>query len=234
MYFMATFERSAMIHYFNCNICFAVTKPVQAPVKRPTIKPTQPPYPLPTRIPVKNPTPKPSQQPHPVATPAPSRLTYSPTRVPSSPTSFPSPAPSTPTTAPTPFPSSYWQTLKNAPLGQNGIPHLLTDGSVLFMAGIRGFKLIPDAYGDYTKGTWHATSIDAGTYNPTFYASAVLPDGRVAMAGGEYDPGDTQHRKGVIYDPVKDSWTFLPELPYCAYVGDAPSVVLADGSWMVS
>ena len=76
------------------------------------------------------------------------------------------------------------------------------------------------------------------SYAPTFYASAVLPDGRLAIAGGEYNKGDrVETNLGAIYDPVANTWS--PIAPPSggtgnwAEIGDAPSEVLADGRWLV-
>ncbi len=107
--------------------------------------------------------------------------------------------------------------------------NLLTDGSILFAAyavddnfGITfvEYKLTPDLFGNYVNGTWTqvASLPDAQTpqnpngWGPLYFASAVLPDGRVIYEGGEYS-SDFQFAlasEGAIYDPVADQWQVVP------------------------
>ena len=63
---------------------------------------------------------------------------------------------------------------------------LLTDGSVLAQeAGAqRWWRLFPDANGDYPTGAWIQAASSHSA--PLYFASAVLRDGRVFIAGGEY------------------------------------------------
>ena len=45
-------------------------------------------------------------------------------------------------------------------------------------------------------------------YQPLYYSSAVLPDGRVIVEGGEYNMGHgAWTNKGAIYDPKTNTWT---------------------------
>ncbi|MGC1449129.1 MAG: hypothetical protein WA830_03745, partial [Candidatus Sulfotelmatobacter sp.] len=74
-------------------------------------------------------------------------------------------------------------------------------------------------------------------YAPLYFGSAVLPDGRVMMAGGEYNAtGGNCHAEwtnlGAIYDPKTNKWTAVKHPPGWANIGDAQSVVLADGTYM--
>ena len=102
-------------------------------------------------------------------------------------------------------------------------PLLLTDGSVLFTALSSDidfnftpmeYLLKPDNKGSYINGTWtRVASIPANYYFPYYFASAVLPDGRVIYQGREYilDPASSTFlhstvNLGAIYDPVADSW----------------------------
>src|SRR5277367_62154 len=69
---------------------------------------------------------------------------------------------------------------------------LLTDGTVL----VQGYgytdwyRLTPDNSGSYVNGTWtRAAGLPSG-YAPDASASAVLADGRLLMAGGEYNFGN--------------------------------------------
>ena len=120
---------------------------------------------------------------------------------------------------------------------------LLTDGGVMcHVYGTANWhKLVPDAQGDYVNGTWQSlasmpanapTTQNGPTDAPLYYASAVLKDGRVFVAGGEYN---VNYASGVdllaveIYDPVSDSWSSLPNPPGWTNIGDAPTCVLPDG-----
>jgi hypothetical protein len=117
-----------------------------------------------------------------------------------------------------------WTPLNNAqPV--YGTALLLTDGSVLVIEsnGIRCSRLKPDASGSYIKGTWLPT---ASMHDSRLYfASVVLPDGRVLVGGGEYGTG----RNSVeIYDPVKNIWTRDTSWPG-SDIGDSTAVVMPNG-----
>jgi hypothetical protein len=124
-----------------------------------------------------------------------------------------------------------WTALKNQPSFAANHMMLLTDGTVLVqeLASSSWFKLTPDDKGSYVNGTW--STLTAGPNGPTYFASAVLTDGRVFMAGGEDNFGNN----GVdindceIYDPVADSWTTITG-PGWANIGDAPCCMLPDGT----
>src|SRR5262249_17416600 len=65
------------------------------------------------------------------------------------------------------------------------------------------------------------------------FSSAVLPDGRVIIEGGEeqfFKPADST--RGAIYDPTLDQWTEVAPPAGWTTIGDAASVVLADGRYM--
>ena len=167
-------------------------------------------------------------------------------------------------------------TLTDGPLtgspGGVSAPILLTDGSVLVHnAALSGqdpfptgaatremWRLVPDAFGRYESGTWvHAGTLPP-SYAPAWYASAVLPDGRVVLQGGEvtYNASFgamsyTWTGDGAIYDPVANTWSALAPPPFFlttyllnvqfggaqplhTIVGDAQSVVLANGTLMLA
>ena len=121
-----------------------------------------------------------------------------------------------------------WQPLVNQPPFPASTMLLLTDGTVMcHSSGSRNWwKLTPDNAGDYRKGTW--TQLASMSNSRLYYASAVLQDGRVFVAGGEYSDGGSEFNGVEIYDPVVDSWTSIPG-PGWANIGDAISCVLADG-----
>ena len=76
-------------------------------------------------------------------------------------------------------------------------PLLLTDGTVIAsrVDAAQWFKLTPDAKGSYSNGTWSRIAslpeIDGTQYAPLYHSSAVLPDGRVIIMGGEYNGGNS-------------------------------------------
>jgi hypothetical protein len=133
------------------------------------------------------------------------------------------------------------QPLAHQPPSPVGLPLLLTDGSVMFESGIgdpRWWKLTPDANGSYLHGTWSALASfpAAWNYAPFAAATAVLADGRVLIEGGEYNPPDGPFpltNKGAIYDPVADAWTEVAPPPGWDFIGDATSIVMPNGKFLL-
>lgn len=139
-----------------------------------------------------------------------------------------------------------WTPVQNVPPNFTaGAIALLTDGRVLVheegTAGDFGiwYTLTPDINGHYETGTWtQIASLPTG-YGPKNFSSAVLPDGRYIIEGGQYNNGveNANTNMGAIYDPVANTWTSVnPPLdqsgmPWTS-IGAAPSVVLADGTYM--
>src|SRR5262249_34903004 len=114
---------------------------------------------------------------------------------------------------------------------------LLTDGTVMAQNALASdwWKLTPDATGSYLNGTWTQLASLPDGYAPLYYGSAVLPDGRVLIEGGEYrGPSADQvwMNQGVIYDPVLDQWTAVAPPSGWTTIGDGQSVVLADGRYL--
>ena len=137
-----------------------------------------------------------------------------------------------------------WQTTNNPYPGAAtpGNPLLMTDGTVIVHqisnttpAGRFWYRLTPDINGSYVNGTWSfAGALPAG-YGPLFHASEVLPDGRVVVNGGEYNflsPTDTT--LGAIYYPSLGAWTKVAPPAGWTTIGDAPSVVLNDGTYLLA
>lgn len=140
--------------------------------------------------------------------------------------------------------SGPWQVVTAAP--SNGLcnPLLLTDGTVMVHNCDTPvwYKLTPDSKGNYVDGTWSTLAslpVIGGTqYAPQYNASAVLPDGRVIVMGGEYDGGDSGvwTNLGAIYDPVANAWTPVaaPTGSGWSAIGDAQSTVLSNGVFMLA
>ncbi|TLY75424.1 MAG: hypothetical protein E6K43_05300 [Gammaproteobacteria bacterium] len=142
---------------------------------------------------------------------------------------------------PTPSAASPWQLLNNQPPVLDyancgpGTPLLLTDGTVMLAdKGCQDWwKLTPDQFGSYVNGSWtQLASLPAG-YSPLYHGSAVLPDGRVIIEGGEYNfLQAVWTNMGAIYDPSKNTWTMVKPPAGWSTIGDAQSVVLSDGTYM--
>lgn len=140
-------------------------------------------------------------------------------------------------------PSSPWTPLNNQPTFRASVPLLLTDGTVVMQnEGAQDWwRLTPDLSGSYINGTWtQIASLPAG-YSPLYHSSAVLPDGRLIIEGGEYNFGTpTWTDLGAIYDPIANTWTSVDPPPFfgtcCGFghptIGDAQSAILFDGTYM--
>jgi Kelch motif len=114
---------------------------------------------------------------------------------------------------------SPWTPLTNqSPSGPNGIQIMIqaTDGSILVQAydGQSWMKLTPDAKGSYINGTW--STLASEPVARLYFASQVLTDGRLFVAGGEYSgPGllPNWSNTGEIYDPLSNAWTIITPYP---------------------
>ena len=125
--------------------------------------------------------------------------------------------------------SGTWQSLKNTPTFSASTAMLLTDGTVMCQdgGGAAWWKLTPDATGDYVNGTWSPL---ASMHNSRlYYTSAVLRDGRVLLAGGEYSDAGSETNKAELYYPTLDLWVQIASPAGWAEVGDAPCCTLPDG-----
>ncbi len=96
-------------------------------------------------------------------------------------------------------------------------------------------KLTPDINGSYANGTW--TTIAPMHDTRVYFASRVLKDGRVFVAGGEIENESTTGNgtggsSGETYDPLTDTWTMAPA--QSSYFGDANSEILPDGKVLVA
>ena len=128
-----------------------------------------------------------------------------------------------------------WTALSNQPRFCASAMLLLTDGTVLCQQsnGRQWYKLSPDSSGSYVNGSW--SSVAPMAQPRLYYASAVLADGSVLVAGGEYSGGLTEDEITSVehYDPLGNAWTTLAAPTGWTKVGDAPCVVLADGRMLL-
>ncbi|HEV2302062.1 MAG TPA: hypothetical protein VGR91_10880, partial [Stellaceae bacterium] len=159
----------------------------------------------------------------------------------------PTGAPASPEIAPAA--EGTWTAVTTAPASGLSNPLLLTDGTVLVHESETPdwYKLTPDITGDYALGSWSRIAslpvIDGTQYEPLYFASAVLPDGRVIIMGGEYNGsgGTVWISMGAIYDPAADMWTAVSPPAGAGWtrsgdsggIGDAPSIVLPDGTFLL-
>jgi hypothetical protein len=128
------------------------------------------------------------------------------------------------------------QTLVHQPPDGAGIAFLLTDGTVIVQGNGESdwAKLTPDNKGSYVNGTWTQIASLPSGYVPDAFASAVLPDGRVIIEGGEYNNGQFAFTNlGAVYDPVKDTWTKQKPPAGWGFIGDSPSAVLPNGHFLL-
>jgi len=136
-------------------------------------------------------------------------------------------------------PASLWQLLTH-PLGLNvSNPLLLTDGTVIVHRTCTPdwWRLTPDINGSYVDGTWSQIASLPSGYVPRFFGSAVLSDGRVIVEGGEYNINcgrPVWTNLGAMYDPVANTWKPVSPPNGWANIGDAQSVVLPDGTFMLA
>jgi hypothetical protein len=126
-----------------------------------------------------------------------------------------------------------WQALTNLEPQQGaGLMLLMTDGTVMCQSVAGNYtgwdKLTPDSHGSYINGTW--TSVAAMNQPRLFFASQVLPDGRLFVSGGEYYQGDTA---GEVYDPVANTWTRTSGVTLQENIYDGNSEMLPDGQVLV-
>jgi hypothetical protein len=150
-----------------------------------------------------------------------------------------------------PASAAFWTKATTAPAVSVGTMLLLTDGRVLVHeepncggAGCVGsdysawFTLTPDKTGSYINGTWKKVASLPSGYGPLFFGSAVLADGKVVVQGGEYNCTGVNcsavwQSLGAIYNPVANTWKATVP-PANSNIGDAQSVVLPNGTWLLA
>lgn len=124
-----------------------------------------------------------------------------------------------------------WQALTNQPPFTVSTMLLLTDGTVMCSEsdGQHWWRLTPDAFGNYVQGTW--SPLASAHHARLYFASAVLSDGRVFVAGGEYEGalGQDEQDTVEIYQPILNLWTEIAPPAGWTHIGDAPCCTLPDG-----
>lgn len=130
-----------------------------------------------------------------------------------------------------------WTPVTSKPTFSPGTALMLTDGRVLVQDSDASdwWTLTPDLTGSYINGTWTQVASLPSNYGPLYYASAVLPDGRVVVIGGEYNFGQGAWTTlGAIYTPTTNVWKSLAAPSGWSSVGDAQSVILPLGDMMIA
>lgn len=134
-----------------------------------------------------------------------------------------------------------WQPLSHQPSFTAGTALLLTDGTVMVHhedpndGYTEWYKLTPDINGSYLNGTWSQLASLASDYGPLYFGSAVLSDGRLIIEGGEQNFSQyVWTNKGAIYDPAVNTWTPVNPPTGWGSIGDASSVVLNNGTFMLA
>ena len=148
------------------------------------------------------------------------------------------------TSAPDEVAAGTWTRLAHQPSFLCDTALLLTDGRVMVHQygdpqhngqGMNNWwALTPDANGSYLNGTWSQLASMSSSYGPLYFASAVLPDGRVIVEGGEYNfLIGVETNLGAIYNPFTNIWMSVNPPVGWANIGDAPGAVLDNGTFTI-
>jgi hypothetical protein len=122
-----------------------------------------------------------------------------------------------------------WASLASAPpLGVNHAM-VLSDGTIYTDNGSgQCLRLTPDIHGSYQNGTW--THLSTMNYSRLFFASVVLTNGNIFVAGGEYGTG---RHHAELFDPLNNVWTKIPDpLPGPAF-SDNIGKILPNGNVLI-
>ena len=136
-----------------------------------------------------------------------------------------------------------WTPLVNQPGVNLGAMLQLRDGRILVHEEQSGNSnawhiLTPDSTGSYINGTWSSGGHMQPGYAPWFFGSQVLMDGKtIVIEGGEYNGGrSVWTNRGAIGTISGSTITWVANSPPAGWtsIGDAESVLLADGTYMQS
>ena len=133
-----------------------------------------------------------------------------------------------------------WTRVTRSAPGTVALMMLMSDGSVMAAnnggaIGSAWYRLKPDIHGSYINGTWSSRASSHDTR--LWYSSAILKDGRLFVAGGEYGTGGP---KAEVFDPVTNLWTQLnvPTNVLDAGAGnlfyDSDCIVVANGNVLIA
>ena len=134
-----------------------------------------------------------------------------------------------------------WAPLTNQPGANVGVMLQLRDGRILVHEEQGGNSgawhiLTPDSTGSYINGTWSSGGLLPSGYAPFYFGSQVLLDGKtVVIEGGEYNNGSAVWTTlGAIGTISGSTLTWTSNSPPAGWstLGDAESVILADGTYM--
>jgi|GEM_PF-1381463 len=130
---------------------------------------------------------------------------------------------------------STWTSSANSIGGGGGLAIQLSNGTVMVHNTSSAWHLLtPDSTGGYINGTW--SSLASMNTARLYCGTAVLPDGRVFVMGGEYSgPGTIPSDSPLaeIYDPVANTWTEVSPDPKGNF-GDDTAEVLPNGTVLCS
>ena len=132
--------------------------------------------------------------------------------------------------------SATWAPLTTQPPFNTDTALLLTDGTVIVHQYNSNlwWRLTPDINGSYLNGSWTQLAGMLSNYKPLYFASAVLPDGRLLVEGGEYNNLQAVWTNmGAIYDPLTNVWTNVNPPAGWNNIGDSPALVQPDGVFML-
>ena len=136
-----------------------------------------------------------------------------------------------------------WTPLTNQPGVNLGAMLQLRDGRILVHEEQRGNSrawhiLTPDSTGSYVNGTWSSGGSLPSGYAPWFFGSQVLMDGKtVVIEGGEYNNGQSAWTNLGAVGTISGNtliWTSNTPPSGWTTIGDAESMLLADGTYMQS
>ena len=143
-----------------------------------------------------------------------------------------------------------WTKLTNPAPENIGLMLQLMDGRVMAAgtANNTWYTLTPDAFGSYANGTW--SPVASMATKRLFYASKVLPNGDILIAGGEYTGNSSDTMAGTQtntnlcerYSTQTNTWGLVPtpiyggnfDPPYASgtfwpSIGASPSTMLPSG-----